>query len=192
MWPLAHDNIDCGLLTAPQNTEGDRGTHAVGPQMAKNLSGVRHTFTVPTDDAVAHDETRCCARSLLVEMNDDGAGATLSVPQRMQLNAEVTPGNGARLRQPGGDAFDGLKGNDYRSASRSKCGQPDEPSGRIDDGAAVRATVQLKAQSNFSINLSAKRALPFPTRFGNEASSYQFRCRAAPDGDCNVSWMSLH
>ena len=97
MWPLAHNNIDLGLPTAPQNAEGDLGTDAVGPQMPEDLSGARHIFTVPTDDAVAHDEAGCGTWSVLVEMNDDGTGASLSVPQWMQLNAKVTAGDRARL-----------------------------------------------------------------------------------------------
>src|ERR1700733_4791946 len=81
MWPLAHNNIDLGLLTAPQNAEGDLGTDAVGPQMPEDLSGARHILAVPADDAVANDEAGCGTWSLLVEMNDDGTGASLSVPQ---------------------------------------------------------------------------------------------------------------
>jgi len=95
MWPLAHNNIDLRLLTAPQNAKGDLGTDAVGAQMPEDLSGARHVFTVPTDDAVAHDEAGCGTWSPLVEMNDDGTGALLSVPQWMQLNAEVTAGDRA-------------------------------------------------------------------------------------------------
>ena len=191
MWPLAHNNIDLGLLTAPQNAEGDLGTDAVGAQMPEDLPGARHVFTVPTDDAVAQDEAGCGTWSVLVEMNDDGTGALLSVPQWMQLNAEVTAGDRAGLCQPVSDPFNGQRGNYYRSAPWPKCSQADQPSGRIDDGAAVRTAVYPEAQSNFSVNLSAKRALPFASRFGNEARSYQFRCRPASDGDCKVSRLNF-
>src|ERR1700721_3582766 len=80
MWPLAHNNIDLRLLSAPQNAEGDLGTDAVGPQMPEDLSGARHIFTVPTDDAVAHDEAGSGTWPLLVEMTDDGPGPPVPAP----------------------------------------------------------------------------------------------------------------
>jgi hypothetical protein len=33
--------------------------------------------------------------------------------------------------------------------------------------------------------------VPFASRFGNEARSYQFRCRPASDGDCKVSRLNF-
>jgi hypothetical protein len=139
--PLAHNNIDGGLLTDPQDTDRDRRTDGVRTQISKDLSRSRYVLTIPADDAVAENEARSGTRSLFVEMNDDGSSATLSVPQWMQLNADIASRDRAGLLQPGSDPFNGLNGNDDRPASRPKCSQPNESPGRVNNGAAVRATV---------------------------------------------------
>ncbi len=143
---------------------------------------------VPTDDAVAHQQACRGSRSARLELDNDGTGTALAVAQRMQLNAKITAPDRAGCRQLIGDACHGLGGNGNRGSSRAECGQPDQPSGGVDDSAAVGAAWQRQVEPEVPFDGCRQRDCAIrPAGFGDDARRRQFGRGAAPDRQREIS-----